>query len=621
MKISRLISCIVLVATAATGAQSTANLVDQLAQEASQRSTDYVSGADLARDQQTYIDQYWNNGFWRSFWSTSTANSTSWQQQMRVLKIHTTNCIAHLDGSVAWFNSCNDLRGADGQLVRMISYQSGMAGARTYTMSAIINGVTLTETGSYEPAIWNALKLDLYTAWVNQTSTDPNGKFLAQDYEIINLSLPNASTYQIAAGGGGQPDSSLLSLLIDNNTASNYSSTLPTDIDSADVSLNLTNATFDEAYAAMLQAGAIIAPSAIRQPSDAVASIRTMYRKPATNPATLRSRQLQLLFNELTMGGFSGGVFVFRALNHTRAYNTGMNNYTDCCHTLKAYYLIILDKLNTQLAEANQNDQTMLSMVTTYRDQRNQQDPISTVVTKGQAQQIFNSQVGGGSPSIPFISIAAYALWLVGPPWSETPCFPSPWVCTPNPLYYTIIAQLIRGLDKDGGIVLQPQNAAMASLKSAEQEEIAVSDIQDLVTKQAHLALLQAEQTNSYGNASFRINAQRTGSSAGTLPTLTTTNDPLVMSVMQGVTASRQTSLDLATQQQQYYNKMTGTGTMIERAALRNEQAVTKAQAEEELNRAINNRNAYRAMQRNEARQKEADKLSTDDALNTAGPQ
>jgi len=48
-------------------------LVNQLALDASNRVAAYESGADMAASQQIYVSNYWNNSFWSSFWSVTTA--------------------------------------------------------------------------------------------------------------------------------------------------------------------------------------------------------------------------------------------------------------------------------------------------------------------------------------------------------------------------------------------------------------------------------------------------------------------------------------------------------------------------------------------------------------------
>jgi hypothetical protein len=491
----------------------------------------------------------------------------------------------------------------------------------------VINGHTLTETGLDSGAVWSALKTDLYGAWFNQNLCDPDGQYLSQDFTIINLSMPNASMYELAtADQGSAPDSSLLSLLMSNAQATNTSglSTNTIDTNTLPTSVDMTNSTFDQDLATMKAAGAVIDPAAVRQPSDAITSIRSIYLNNSTSPVTLRSLLLQALFNDIMNSGtWSGSTFRWGGLVHSRAYAAALRNYASCAKNLIAYYQVVTGELNTQLSDADQNDLTMLGMVGTYRTQLAQQDPIGTIITTAQAQQIFNSQVGNTSISIPTIGIGAYAMWLVGPPWAQTPCFPTTFGCIQNPLYNTIVAQLIRGLSSSGGITLMPQNAAMNTLKSATQQQNAVTDIQDLVTKQTNNALLGQEKTNSYGDASYHISTRPAPSSVSTLSLYTNgaAGDPLVQSALAGAAASRQSSVLLSNQQQSIYAKMTGSGTMIERAALGNEQEVLKTSTMAELQNAINNRTSFKAMERNTNLMRLKDKQDSENAFDQSGLQ
>ena len=592
---------------------SVSNLVDQLAIDVAQRSQDYSTGADLQRDQQLYQNNYWNNGYWSSFWSITTANSSTWQQQMRILKIHSTNCISHLQGTLAWITSTTGIYGDDGLQVTITKRSISSWWQRQQEIVATLNKQKVSTTDYSLWASWNTIKGQLYPLWIGQNATDPNGKFMGQDYEIINRSMPNASEWALAtAGHGTQPDSSLISLLINNATSQNLVSDLSTnftDPGTDALNLNLTNATFESTYASMEAAGAVIRPGAVKQPSDAIASIRAIYNNNNTNPVRLRSQLLQLLFNDIMASGrWQNNTYVFTTLVHSATYKKVFSSYVASLNMLISYYQVVLNKLNVQLQEANQNDQNLLAMVGTYRDQRAQQPPISTVITTAEARQIYNQEVGNTSlKSIPLISIVAYMMWLVGPPWSETPCFPSFWGCTPNPLYNTIVAQLIRGLDKTGGVTIRPQNAAMATIKNATQVETALQDIMDLKTKVANNLLLLKELTNSYGSASYNIDVDKAKSPTSTLP-IYQSKDVLVQSTMDGVNNSRQSSQALDTHMQQIHSKLTGSGTLIERAALKNEQETLKTATMEELNRTINNQKVFNAIQRNEALQKQKEK-------------
>jgi hypothetical protein len=128
-----------------------------------------------------------------------------------------------------------------------------------------------------------------------------------------------------------------------------------------------------------------------------------------------------------------------------------------------------------------QNNQEMLGPIAGYRAQRDQQPALATVISSSQARQIFEAQVGNMQlTDIPLISIAAYALWAyVGPPWANIPCWPTTFGCIDNPLYNTITAQLVRGLEGTGGAVSPGSQQAQNMLKNQAQQEEAITAIQD----------------------------------------------------------------------------------------------------------------------------------------------
>jgi len=596
-----------------------------MALQVQQRTADYASGTDMFRDQQTYLDHYWDNSFWGSFWSMTAPDSANWLTQMRILKIHCTNAIAHLQGSMSWFPTCTRLVGDNGKQVTIALTISRFYNGWRQEITFTINGQSVVigndQAGNQMSRLWQLMKPQLYAAWYAQAVVDPPGKFMAQDYSIINAATPNASVYQLVNGGSGQPDSSYLSLLTDPEGVTEGLGSVPV---TTPVTLPVTTP-FDQAYAALKAAGAIIPPDAVQQPSDAITALRLMYQNSNTSPIALRDRLLQILFNDLLNGSwsFTGGgnpTWVFSSLTHSTPYYDALKNYIGACNMAISYFQDVIGKLTGQLASANQMDLTTLSMVQQYRDQRAAQAPMAAAITTSQAREIFNQEVGPFKTiSLPEVMIypVAYMPWIVGPPWSETPCFPTFFGCVPNPLYYTIVAQLIRGLDRDGGEVTMPQNLVQNTLKNVMQQEIAVQDIidlsnkkQDLSTKTANLALLQEEKLKSYGDASMRIATQPLQTTISSLPVYNSV-DTLAQSVMSGINTARQNSEQLAQQQQDIYNRLTGTGTLIERAALQNEQQALKAAALEEVNRANNARTSFKAMIRNEAlqTQKQTDQL------------
>ena len=151
--------------------------------------------------------------------------------------------------------------------------------------------------------------------------------------------------------------------------------------------------------------------------------------------------------------------------------------------------------VSSQSAPDALNNQEMLGPIAGYRAQRDQQPALATVISSSQARQIFEAQVGNMQlTDIPLISIAAYALWAyVGPPWANIPCWPTTFGCIDNPLYNTITAQLVRGLEGTGGAVFPGSQQAENILKNQEQQEEAITAIQDLETKKADLQTQQAE--------------------------------------------------------------------------------------------------------------------------------
>ena len=610
-------------AVTAQAQTTTTNLVDLLAQQAAQRTNAYDTGADVAQAQQTYIANYWNDSFWESFWSMSSADSSTWLSQMLILRIHATNCIAHLQGSLAWFQACTQVADENGGLPSISYRATGTPYAMVYTVTATIGSQTFTFTDSSVSGAFGQAETAMYNYWAALPTTDPDGQYYSQDYTIIGDAMPNSSAWQLAtASQGASPDSSLLSLLVNSTSAQNATNGMTTNIDTTDASLNLTNATFDQAYAAMQSAGAVIPPDAVREPSDAISSIRSIYSSTSTSPIALRSKLLQLLFYDfMNSGSWVGSTYRFSTIRHSSAYRTALGSYTSCVNQLAALYQAVVQDLTGELNEANQNDLTFLSMANTYRSQLTNQPPVTTVISTAQAQQLFSSQVGNTTlSSIPLIGIGAYALWLAGPPWAQTPCFPTSFGCVPNPLYNTIVAQLVRGLSSDGGVVLMPQNAAMNTLKAAEQQQIAVQDIITLATKQTNNALLQTEKTNSYGDSSYHVSAQQASNTVSFLPLYSTnSSDAMVQGVMAGVAASRMASSNLAAQQSNFYSRMTGSGTMIERAALGNEQQAAKTATLEQLNRTINNRIVLKAMEKNEQLQLQKQKQDVQDAQDNSG--
>jgi hypothetical protein len=273
---------------------------------------------------------------------------------------------------------------------------------------------------------------------------------------------------------------------------------------------------------------------------------------------------------------------------------------------------------SSQTAPDALNNQAMLAPIAGYRAQRDQQPALATVISSSQARQIFEAQVGNMQlTDIPLVSIAAYLLWAyVGPPWANIPCWPTTFGCIDNPLYNTITAQLVRGLEGTGGAVSPGSQQAQNILKNQEQQEEAISAIQDLETKKADLQTKQAEYEKAYGDSSYHIRMDEAVPGASSLPTLTGRIDPLTQAAMLSAEQARQNSSDIQLQNKLFYTVLTNDGTMLDRASLRNAQEAGKTRALNEMREVINNRQTLRAAQRNEAAQKEYEQEKIDKARN-----
>jgi hypothetical protein len=274
--------------------------------------------------------------------------------------------------------------------------------------------------------------------------------------------------------------------------------------------------------------------------------------------------------------------------------------------------------VSSQSALDAQNNQEMLGPIAGYRAQRDQQPALATVISSSQARQIFEAQVGNMQlTDIPLISIAAYALWAyVGPPWANIPCWPTTFGCIDNPLYNTITAQLVRGLEGTGGAVSPGSQQAQNMLKNQAQQEEAITAIQDLETKKADLQTQQAEYEQAYGDSSYHVRLDQAVPGASSLPTLSGRLDPLTQAAMLSAAQARQNSSDIQLQNQLFYAALTNDGTMLDRASLRNAQEAGKTRALNEMREVINNRQTLRAAQRNEAARKQYDQEKIDQARN-----
>ena len=185
--------------------QNVETALSRAEQEAQQRSADYLSGADAQRDLVTYRTRYDDDGFWRSLWQQGGANSMNWYQQLRILKIHLEESKQRLIESTNWIRNADELFGADLKPVVITRQRVYLS----YVYSGRID--VTTEQSGFLQGLLQQLQRD----WFDRTrTTDPTGNYLQRDFDILRLSTPDTSSYQLAHGGNGSPDTSLFNLLV-----------------------------------------------------------------------------------------------------------------------------------------------------------------------------------------------------------------------------------------------------------------------------------------------------------------------------------------------------------------------------------------------------------------------
>ncbi len=566
-------------------------------QEAQQRSEEYLSGTDVQRDLITYRARYDDDGFWRALWQQGGANSMNWYQQLRLLRIHLEESKQRLIDSTNWIRNTGELFGADLKPV-------------TITRQRVFWNYVYTgriDTSTEQSGSLLGLLQELQREWLNRTrTTDPSGNYLKRDFDILRLSTTDASSYQLARGGSGAPDSSLFNLIVTEDEAAQRVESLSAEVSTqAEISeIDLRHPSYGSALTNM--AAYVIRPDTTTRPTNVVAAVSRIFNAYQTDPTRLRNQALTALFNDLAIGRFQWAngqdIFVFtRPVIHSGTYNRALGNYAAVAATLIHYYDVMIDQLQIQLREAHQRDQEMLGLVAGYRAARDKQLPVATVVSTSQARQIFEAQVGDmGLADIPLISIAAYALWAyVGPPWANIPCWPTTFGCIQNPLYNTITAQLVRGLQTTSGAVYTGTQQAMNALKNQAQQSEAISYIQDLETRKADLQTKEDEYTKAYGNRSHRVNLNETRPAATELPLLNGRIDPLTEAAMLNAQQARENSASIADQNRLFYDELTGEQTLLERSGLRTAQEANKTRALNEFRETLNARQMLRAAQRN----------------------
>src|ERR1043166_8325654 len=158
-------------------------------QEAQQRSADYLSGVDVQRDILAYRAHYDDDGFWRALWQQGGANSMNWYQQLRLLRIHLEESKQRLTDSTNWIRTTGELFGSDLKPVTVTRQRVYLG----YIYTGRIDSTT-EQSGSLQ-----GLLQQLQRDWFDRTrTTDPTGNYLRRDFDILRLSTPDASSYQLA---------------------------------------------------------------------------------------------------------------------------------------------------------------------------------------------------------------------------------------------------------------------------------------------------------------------------------------------------------------------------------------------------------------------------------------
>lgn len=574
--------------------------LNQFEEEARQRVDDYEQGQALSRDTGIYQDNYGNDAFWSGLWQRGGANSANWYQQLRILKIHLQEAVQHLSASSSWLASVGELYGT-GRLPVVISRRALTWNFQNY--HATMDGI------DYVNNSFAGLLVEVRGAWLDKPTTDPTGRLIQRDWDLLNTATPDISTYGLAHAhtdkedrDQNHPDISLFNLLITEAAAGATATNVPPIIQSS-TEVNDEQLADPTCESARANAQNLIAPPATGfQPGDIVRRIQELMGDWQSNPVELRYRLLLAAYGDLIRGTWQGNTYRFtRPVQHSALYHQAMAAYLNSVMSLIGYYRQLIQALDVQLAEANQRDQQMLSFIASYRAERERQPPVRDyVLSSSQAREILQRTAGNRVLSqIPLINIAQYLIYEIGPPWASTQGWQVGPYYVPNPLYYTITAQLIRGLESTQGQTYTGTQQAMNQLKNLSQEQEAISAIQDLDTKRADLATKQAEKDLSYGDQSYRLNLPDLPEAPNNLPVLQGKLDPLTEAAMLSAEEGARNSQALAEQDKVFFDAATGEGTLIERQGLLTAQELHKTQVLSDLNNTINNRVKFRALDRN----------------------
>jgi hypothetical protein len=115
-----------------------------------------------------------------------------------------------LTDSTNWIHNTGELFGSDLKPITVARQRVYLG----YIYTGRVDSTT-EQSGSLR-----GLLQQLQRDWFDRTrTTDPTGNYLRRDFDILRLSTPDASSYQLAHGGNGSPDSSLFNLLITEDEA------------------------------------------------------------------------------------------------------------------------------------------------------------------------------------------------------------------------------------------------------------------------------------------------------------------------------------------------------------------------------------------------------------------
>ena len=169
----------------------------------------------------------------------------------------------------------------------------------------------------------------------------------------------------------------------------------------------------------------------------------------------------------------------------------------------------------------------------------------------------------------------------------------------PNPFYYTILAELVRGCEGTEGNVLPSANLVVAKLKSSNHESQAIHDIMTMVNDALTSSAISNQLMTALGEVGYSLSFD------GNIVTVDTNNQFFFMftnsAVVQAGAHAHAFSQQIAAEQRAIASKISNTNTLIQNEALDNAQQGIKAQALVGTSIVFNNRTVSRAQDRNVA--------------------